>query len=143
MSALVGDSALYSTWGAFRSTFGNISADVTANTHSVEHNHGFKSSATGSGWIKYTPINRVWFIYQPTFTGYNSGGNFNFYLDLAYVYGVIPNEVQTECIGQSVDLTGASGTFAMDASAFTASGQPSGVGGTGPIISLGSKFTSF
>jgi len=141
MSILVGSDPLWGTWGCFRSTFGNISPDVTTTAHNVEHNSGFASN--GSDWIHYDPANRIWFIYQPTFTGYSSGGNFNFYLDQAYVYGVIPEEVQDACIGGEVDLTSASSTFTMDAYAFTAGGQPSGVGGTGPIIELGGNFYSF
>jgi hypothetical protein len=125
-----------------------MTADVTATAHNVDHHSGFYAVADERGLIKYDPANRIWFIYQPTFTGYNSGGNFNFYLELAYVYGVIPNEVQEACtdIGGDVQLTDtipASTTFPMDDRAFTAGGQPSDVGGIGPILELGVKFESF
>jgi hypothetical protein len=123
-----------------------MSADVTATTHNVEHHSGFYSVSDERGLIPYDPANRIWFIYQPTFTGYNSGGNFNFFLDLAYVYGVIPNRVQDFCIGANVlltDTTPASTTFTMDNLAFTAGGQPSNVGGEGPILELGIHFEAF
>ena len=146
MSILVGSDPTWGTWGCFRSTFGNMSADVTATTHNVEHNSGFYSVSDERGLIHYDPANRIWFIYQPTFTGYSSGGNFNFILDLAYVYGVIPNRVQEYCEGGYVLLTNtvpANSYFIMDNRTFTASGQPSDVGGEGPILELGVHFERF
>ena len=123
-----------------------MSADVTTNAHNVEHNSGFYSVSDERGLIPYDPFNRIWFIYQPTFTGYNSGGNFNFILDLAYVYGVIPNRVQEFCEGSNVLLTDTvppNSYFTMDNRAFTASGQPTDVGGNGPILDLGVHFERF
>ena len=146
MSILVGSDATWGTWGCFRSTFGNMSADVTATTHNVDHHSGFYSVSDDRGLIPYDPANRIWFIYQPTFTGYNSGGNFNFFLDLAYVYGVIPNRVQDFCIGANVLLTNTvppNSYFTMDIRTFQASGQPTDVGGFGPILELGIHFEAF
>jgi hypothetical protein len=127
-------------------TDGDPDTDVTVTAHSVDHHSGFYSVSDDGGWIPYDPFNRIWFVYQPTFRGYNSGGNFNFFLDLAHVYGIIPNRVQDYCLGSNVLLTDTvppNSYFTMDNRTFEASGQPTDVGGFGPILELGGHFARF
>lgn len=133
------DGTYASTWGALRCTFGNMAQDYSASTHDVTYNSGFMSSE-GNGLIRNDPyVMRVLFYFQPLFT-YDG---FNFKLENADLYGLIPDDVRDELIGENVTVTAGSGPFAITIDAFTlAIGQSVTVGGGGPIVSIG-KLTAF
>jgi|DEB3_MinimDraft_2_1074329.scaffolds.fasta_scaffold02729_5 hypothetical protein len=135
MGSLVGDSALFSTWGQFRTAIGNQTLGVNVYSHNLDFYSGFKSDQ-GNGLLRFDPQNRIVFIYQPIAAIGNYGGGDAFIFESSWNPGVITVEDQSQLFNQVVNATGGSFNITMDAFDNNLGQNVIGIA-TAPIIDIG------
>jgi len=148
MGLIIGKAFAPSTWGALRSVIynGTLSGApvATGGTHSVEYDHGFKTT-NGNGFVR-TDYGA---LYQNNGTQF--GPNFNAFITsgtnakFASEYqtsnvGMLVNEDRAQLTGETVTLS--TGSITMAASAFVSPFQTFTASSTPTINTIG-KLTAF
>jgi len=135
MGSLVGDSAILSTWGRFRTAIANQDEDVDVTDHNIQFYSGFKTD-TGNGFLRFDPLTRIAFILQPVVAIGDYGGGDAFIFEQSWLDGVITAEDQVQFLGQTVNATGGSFNITTDAFNSNLGQSVSGIA-TAPIIDIG------